>query len=193
MANHRGLTAEQWTELRAAYESGESVSALSRKYGVRRHTIAARSQREAWTVQPTVQVDTKAVQRNAQATVISLATRKVVEQAVADGMVEAVAAELTEALQLHSSIELLMLKFAEDTLKRSLGADGTVPLREGTHTSEAGERKDAMAAAAMAIDKSRELRGKRPGVPTVDADAADGKPQVIEFVVVDGPEEQQAS
>jgi DNA-binding transcriptional regulator YdaS (Cro superfamily) len=44
----RGLTSEQWAVVRERYEAGETVTALSESYGIRRATIADRAKRERW-------------------------------------------------------------------------------------------------------------------------------------------------
>jgi len=181
----RGLTPEQWAEARKAYESGESEQALSKRLSVDRKTIRTRKVREAWIPHVEAQVgkaESEAIRQTVRSNVIDMASRRAIDDAQADGTIDAIAAEVKSGLALHGTIELLALSFAQQTLQMAVDRK----LRRGKNSSEANERKDAMAAVALAIEMSREIAGKRPGTPSVATDDA-AKPRGLRFIGV--PEE----
>lgn len=197
----KGLTPAQWAEVRKAYETElppPSIATLSKRFGVKRDTIQRhRDDIEQpggpWvpngqSIGQMTDRQRAAVTERARAKVIDIGTRQAVDTAISSGAMQKIAESAVAQAVNYAELEALMIEFAKDTLERALGKDPKKTLRSGTHTSEAGERKDAMTAAQIAIDKSREMRGKRPGVPSIAAeDEDDGKATKIIFEIDAAP------
>ena len=184
-AKRKPLTPKQWAEMRAAFEAGESEASLSRRFVVDRKTIRSRRAREQWIPHVSAQVgkaEATTIRDRAKAQVIDIATKRAVEAAVEDGSIAAAAAAIVADVQSgllrHAEIERHLLDLALDTVQRSI--DGR--LRPGVTSSEAAERKDAVAAARMAIDLSRDIAGLRPGQASDSAAARASKPTALRFL-----------
>ncbi len=177
----RGLTPEQHAEARESFFRGEAVRAIARRMGLRYATLIAMRDRERWTVSPSVSVPAPGtpaaaeMHRRAQSNVISMSSRRAVERAEQDGTIEAMAKELKNGLLLHAELEVMALAFAKDTINKATAGK----LRPGTHTSEAGERKDALAVVEAAIKLSREIAGKRSGTPSISAGVEDDSTRIV--------------
>lgn len=181
----RGPTLEQWLEIRSAYEAGESEASLSRRYGCERKTIRLRRGRESWTTQVATHLgrtERKAAVDKAKSQVIDIATRRAVETAETDGTMAQVVRELRDALVVHAELEFLALELSRDTLLKSKAG----LLRPGAHTSEAGERKDAIVTYETAVSVSRLIQGLRPGQASVPRQDV-AKPKSLRILVAPRP------
>jgi hypothetical protein len=162
-----------WQAIREAYAVGDTETAsLAKRFGCSERAIRNRRNAEKW---PTNADLAKTAANN----VISIKTRQAVEKVGA-----AVEEIVANGLLRHAEIETLLLDFAKDTIEAALGRrkhkNGNAHyLRQGTYTSEAGERKDAMTAACMAIEKSREIHGLRPGMPSTGDGNDDGRRRIV--------------
>lgn len=190
----RPISDEQWTEIRAAHAKGESDLSIAKRLGIHRNSIrnrrAADGKRgDPWIVQPDVRVaNPEAVQRQAQAKVIDLATRRALEQAEQSGVVadiaDAVAAELLAtqtAAKLAGEYMVSILKDAK--------AGKIAPASSPGEQTKADVAKAVMSAYRTFQTTVRENHGLRPGTPSIPKDTdGDGKPAIIELEIVDGPQ-----
>lgn len=181
----RGLSSEQWLEVRKAYEAGESVSALSKRFKIRRPTIDGRIRREGWTVQPTVQVHgtAKAIQQRAQSKVIDIATGKAIDSLVESGAISGVAEAVAEELIATSTAGRLAAQAMVAMLTKL--KDGLIkPASEPGEQNEAQVYKDAMSAYRTfqtTVRENHALAKTQPSIPRDDSSSKVGK---VRFVVV---------
>lgn len=177
---NRGLSDEQWVKVREKFEQGAAVAALSREYDIRRATIAARAKREAWTVQPTVHMDSvtqKAVQQTAQAKVIDIASRRVIEQMEQSGALAEQVRAIDALLQMQVPLYAKAAKLIDATLDRAISGD----LKLGVTQGETTALSDLLGALSKFSKDTRTGAGIREGTPTVgDAQVTDSR---FEFVV----------
>lgn len=183
-----------WPEIRKAYEAGESIASLSRRFSVRRHTIAARAQKECWTVQPTVHMDAKtakAVQAKAQSNVIDIATKKVVEEFQASGDPEKMAATIAERLKAVAKLDLLALQLLERGFERALKLGVKDPetnklvegaLILGDHQGETTAINDLLNAKSRLLRDLRLDGGLKDGTPS--AESVDPEEQKVDQLVL---------
>ncbi len=148
----REAHAYNWLAIRRDHAQGMSVSAIARKYKLRRQTIQDRAKSERW------------ADRNGQlaAEATSIAISK-----AADQVAETVAEGLIEGLIRHAEIETLLLDVAKLALTKATTCDFKMVGDGKTTDVEAMER--AVNAASKAIDKSREIHGLRSGDKSVSA------------------------
>ena len=176
----RGLREDQWQQVRKRWESGASEASLAREFGVDRETVRRRRRREAWMPQATPQLgqhEAKAIHQRATAEVIDMATRQVVDAAISDGTVSKITQDMKRGLDRHDAIVEQMLDVAEFTMRKAM--------ERSFERGEAAQIRDAVLTAALAVDKSREIKGKKPGDLSVDADRKSGPPDIVRLVVVD--------
>lgn len=185
----RGLTPEQWVEVRAAYEAGDTIVALSERFGVRRQTIQQRRDREAWTVRPTVQMDgdARTVQRRAQAQVIDIGTRRAVEQLESSGVIKVISEAAVDELRATSQASKLAAEYTLEMLRRAVNGEIQPAMSPGEQT-EADVARSVLMAYNLFTKTVRENAGIRPGTATVDERPASSgitiKHQRIETVKV---------
>ncbi len=166
-----------WEEIRAAYAAGiVEPTQLAKRFGCSARSIRRRRVAEKW---PTTTDAIQAVTAN----VIDIKTRAALER-VGDEVEKAVASGLLH----HAELEELLLELAKTTLKRAIGSK----LRAGTHTSEASEIKDAIAAAMLALQASREINGRRTGEKSVEDDRVTDRTFRFVLPAVAPPKEQTA-
>jgi hypothetical protein len=202
----KGLTAAQWLEVRKAYETEEptpTITALSVRFGVKRETIGRHRDDKKQPGGPWIPkvglspANADAVASLAQAktlaTVTDIASRRAVADMEADGTLAKLTLETRTAMELAARIELRVLQLVDQRTRRALVTDPKgmadpdtgeilMPLRGGSHTSEAGETKDLVAAANLANEMSRTMRGLRPGDSSIDEE--DKKRKFRRFIFV---------
>lgn len=174
----RGLTPEQWAEVRKAYEAGESVLSLSKKHGVQRQTIMGRRDRETWTIRSTTHVsgrtEQRAVRERAQSKVIDIASRRVVEKLDTSGALDAMAADIARAVADNAPMVLKLNRLVNLYADFALGEGKSESLRmkPSEKQSHADVLKALVGAMQIGIAATREVAGLRPGQSS--AMAADG-------------------
>jgi hypothetical protein len=178
----RGLSVERWAEVRKAYEAGESVLSLSKRFGIRRPTIDAHRDKETWIVHPTVQMHgeaAKTVQARAQAQVIDIATKRVVEKMEESGALDAHAQAIDTLLQIQAPLYAKAAKLIEKTLDKAIG--GT--LRLGVTQGETTAVTDILNALSKFSTETRKGAGLRDGTPTVASENEDDR-RIEEAVLI---------
>jgi len=182
----RGLTPEQWTEARAAYERGESIASLAKRFGVKRDTVAGRRDREAWVIgQGTGQgighvpgrTEQRVVRERAQGQVIDMASRRVVEHLASSGAIDTMAAGIAAAVAANAPMALKLNRLVELYVDVALGeqAADSLYMEPSDKQSHADVLKALVGSMQIAIAATREVAGLRPGQSS--ASAADGKPK----------------
>jgi len=168
----RGLTSDQWVEVRAAYEAGASILGLSQKWGVARTTIIAHRDTEAWTIQPQPTgvgpslADRRRVRDQTQAKVIDLASRRAVEVMTQTGQIDS----LAKVLGRHAQLSIKLTDVMDLYLDMAVGK---IPVDENGERinlvppSEKQNHFDVLNALVSAfknaIAATRDAGGLRPG------------------------------
>ena len=176
----RGLSAEQWQQVRKRWEAGASEASLAREFGVDRETVRRRRRREAWMPQAMPQLgrhEAEAIHQRATAEVIDMATRQVVDSAIENGTVSKIAKDVKRGLDRHDAIIEQMLDVGQLAMQKAL--NGSLQRGEATWI------RDAVSAAALAIEKSREIAGRKLGDPSIEETRKDGPADIVRLVVVD--------
>jgi len=175
----RGLTPEQWAEVRPAFEGGESILSLAKRFGVKRDTIAARRDREAWVIGHDVghmpnREQQRVVRDRAQGQVIDIASRRVVEKLDTSGALDAMASDIARAVADNAPMVIklnrLINLYADFALGE--GKPESLCMRPSEKQSHADVLKALVGAMQIGIAATREVAGLRPGQSS--AMAADG-------------------
>jgi hypothetical protein len=209
----RGLTSEQWAHVRAAYERGESILSLSKRFGVKRDTIAARRDKDCWVIggvdgaaagspighMPNREA-VRIVREQTQGKVIELASRKAVDQMVEAGAVDQIAADIALAVATHGRLGRKITALLEQYVDFGLGEGPTKQVKNGeklpiapnimpgTNQSHADVIRSLVAAGEGAVHLVREIAGLRPGQPSSSAHSAKNKQQRLVFEDTDAAE-----
>lgn len=191
----RGLTPEQWTEVKTAYEGGEPIASLSRRFSIRRNTISDRAKREGWTVQPTVQLDgsgkskAQTVQERAESKVIDMTAHAGFKRAQETGAVDAIAQAVTQDAQTYADLADLR-RDAVSYMKQVVAdakADKITPASSPGEQTKADVAKAVMAAVKTLSSTLREDLGRVRGQPTIPTDDKKDKVEKIKFTIVREP------
>jgi hypothetical protein len=174
-----GLNAETKAEARRRYEGAEPLASIARSLNCHRTSLVRLRNAEGWVVSASVlevaQVGAN-VTRRAQAQVIDMATRQVVEQAVESGVVEQTANDLQQSLESHARLSSNLLAFAESVLADARA--GNYELPKGQTIAQYANEVAELIAKAIAI--SRDVAGKRPGQASASQNADSNEPIRIE-------------
>lgn len=184
----RGLTAEQWTEARKAYEAGESEASLSRRYGTDRKTIRLHRVREQWTPQVTPQVgraEIKEIHERTKARVIDIGTRQAVEVAVKSGAVDEIADNVASELRNTVLAARIAGEYAVNLLTQAHNGEIEPASMPGEQTV-ADVFKSMMSGYKLFASTTREIAGLRPGMPSLPSEDDMAIPSIELFGV--GPE-----
>jgi hypothetical protein len=158
----RGPSINLRKKARDLYESGESIAAVSRATGIRRQTLCKLRDKEGWQVRPSVQVDartTKTVQQRAQAQVIDITTRRVVDEVVDSGIIGMQADLIARTIEEHAVLAAEMVAYAREVI-----ADARAGRIEIPRTQTTADLANAVAGiVARAISISRDVAGLRSG------------------------------
>lgn len=162
-----------WNEIQAAYEGGETnISALSKRFGVKRDTIAKRRDAEKWATKGQI-ADA------ARSNVIDLATRKAIEQLGGEESIVAdAAAAIENNLRAIGPLYAKAAKLLDRTLERALrlgqkddsGQFVKDALILGDHQGETTAVSDILNALSKFTRDNRLDAGLKEGTPTADAD-----------------------
>jgi transposase-like protein len=163
----RGLTPEQWAEVRSAFESGESIKSLAARFGVKRDTIAARRDRAPWVIKPGTPIghvpgiaEARAVREQVKSNVVAIASHESYKRLEESGVIE----DMIHGFEMDVKFERELLEFASAVLEKARSGR----LRPGAITSEAAESKDVVAMGKTALEVRRLGAGKTAGEPTVE-------------------------
>lgn len=178
MGDRRGLTPEQWSEVRTAYESGEAVLAIAKRLGARRQTIMDRAKRELWTAQPTAHVSGPEVRKTAQRKVIDMVSRQAVDVAKSSGLTDEIGKSVAAELLATAEAGRLAAEYTIDILKRAKSGEIKPAAIHGVQT-DVGVYKDAMAGYRTFVGTVRENAGIERGEASVGSDADADKSIVI--------------
>jgi hypothetical protein len=195
------LTADQWAEIKKAYEAGESESALAERFKVDRKTIRARKRREAWIPQVIPHVgkaESRAINERATAKVIDIATGKAIDRMEKSGKLDDISDALALGLAKHTGIATKLMD-AADQLLADFVADKDSELastREGSgrdviiRQGRAELFNQIVSGVRNAVAVSRDIAGIRPGMPSVgDGETSD---DLFRFEDAVDPKEQTA-
>jgi hypothetical protein len=173
----QGLAPEALAQARKAYEGGEPMASVARRLDIRRPTLIAardrdRDRGDPWIVQASVQVsptDVRAIQERAKSNVINMATRQAMEDAVANGTVSRMKAQIENDLKRHGKLAKMLMDYAEQMLQKGIDGDIT--------PSEKQSAADVFNAVIMgvgrAIEKSRQIGGLQDGDASADSTGED--------------------
>ena len=164
----RGLREDQWQLVSQRWAAGESEASLAREFGIDRETIRRRRRREAWMPQATPQLgqhEAKAIHQRATAQVIDMATREAVDS-VRIRTVSKIAKDVLRGLDRHDAIIEQMLDVAQLATLKILNSE--LARGEASQTVILSPRAQSRRAAT-----SRDVRGKRPGDPSVEEERQD--------------------
>ena len=117
---HMALTDAQWAELKKAYEGGESVLSLAKRFPVSRPTIIAHRDKAGWTLQPNLQVsktEARALRERTTAKVIDIATGKAIDRMEKSGKLDDLSDTLAVGLAKHTSIASRLMDAADKLLE----------------------------------------------------------------------------
>lgn len=183
----RGLTDEQWGELRRAYEAGDSIVSLSKRFGVSRPTIMVHRDRGAWILQPSLQcqltkTDAKSVRERATAQVIDIATKRAVEKIEQSGGLDEQVAAVEDLLRMQAPLYAKAAKLINVTLDKAISGE----LRLGVTQGETTAVTDILNALSKFSKDTRTGAGLRDGTPTVNGEGeVDQRVDEIVLVVRD--------
>lgn len=165
-----------WSEIQAAYEGGETnISALAKRFGVKRDSIAKRRDKENWATKGQI-ADA------ARSNVIDLATRKAIEQLGGeDAVVADAAAAIATNLQAIGPLYAKAAQLLDRTIDRALrlgqkDKEGNFvkdALILGDHQGETTAVSDILNALSKFTRDNRLDAGLKEGTPTSDASRTD--------------------
>jgi hypothetical protein len=185
----RGLKPEQWAEVRKAYESGEAVLSISKRFGARRQTIMDRAKRETWTAQPTAHVSGPEVAKTVHRNVIDIASRRALStpqgKAAVEAATEAVAVAAEELLATVTAARKAAT-YINDLLDKALNGE-IIPASAPGEQTDADVAKSVMTAYRTFTTTVRENAGVKVGAPSVPRDDAAEKVDKIKFRIVREP------
>jgi len=170
MARRMNPSSEKIPEARRAYERGESMLSISRRFSIRRQTLMKIRDRECWIVDPSAQRDERvcaeeaqAVRKRVTAQVIDIATRQALEKpetvVAIDDLAEALRRQSALASKLMTLTENLVDAVSSGEVEPAFHSSRATLIAE---TVSAAERAQAFArtAAGLKAGESSELRDK---------------------------------
>lgn len=184
----RGLSPEQWAEVRKSYEAGDSEAALSRRFKVDRKTIRLRRTREQWIPQVSPQVgraEIKEIHERTKARVIDIGTRQAVEVAVKSGAVDEIADSIASELRNTVLAARIAGEYAVKLLTQAHNGEITPASMPGEQTV-ADVFKSMMSGYKLFASTTREIAGLRPGMPSLPSEDDAAIPSIELYAV--GPE-----
>jgi len=188
------LTEQQWAELRAAWESGASISALAKKYKTSRNTITARARGQAWerTEQVTERMlseqipDAHTITGAMRSKVIDIASRRAIERpevAASIGTVVAAMSDMAQALAATNEVSRLAAEYAKRMLEDGLAGK----LHPGEKQGPADVFKAVMAGYSTFVSTTRDNAGKKSGDPSVGEAVDPRQTYTVERLVINPP------
>jgi len=187
----RGLTPEQWVEARNGFLCGDSISALSERFGIRRQTIRDRATRERWMVDGGVQVDGRntgeplstTIAKRTMASVTDISIKRAMAQVEASGVVDSIAEELLATIRAKQSAARFIVAFLERAERGEI-----VPANMPAMRDESQVAKDIMGAYKIFSSTIREDAGIKPGTATLDTNANKKEATTIQWSDTDRAE-----
>jgi hypothetical protein len=161
------ISKEDRENARRIYEETGNISEVQRQTGISRPTIRKIMREELWTFHPPFQEESQpfqgtncvSVQQKAQAEVISIATRQVIENAQTAGLVDQQVDFIEESLKAHGELSAGLLAYAKEILADA--RSGNYHLPKGHTTAQYAH--DVAELIAKAISTSREAAGLKSG------------------------------
>lgn len=156
-----------WNEIQAAYEGGETnISALAKRFGVKRDSIAKRRDKDKWATKGQI-ADT------ARSNVIDLASRRALEKLGGEQAVEQIADEIVSAIKEIPALHAGAAQLLKRTLNRALGVEDpdekTSRLVLGDHQGETTAVSDILNAISKFTRDTRLDAGLKEGTATAEA------------------------
>jgi hypothetical protein len=174
-----------WDRIREDFEASPNANftSFARKYNTTRASIRAHAKADGWVAaknappqQPASNADV--IDMQARKTILALVQGK--KDATAHLTPDETLNQIADAIAQHTLLEGELLAYARRLLSRATKNE----LRPGRQTGEAEEARSVMTAIQTALELSRELRGLRPGTPSV-GDGDISRDPDIHFVLPD--------
>ncbi len=172
----KAMTPEQWAQVRAASEGGESDGSLVKRFGIARNTIKDRRKKEGWGTSENAQkraadrvadsVRQGSVMQAVRGNVIDMSSRKAWDRVVESGAVDHLANALSKQAEVCSELMDALLH----TIRDFRNGDITPSI----HQNKADVLNSLANATKNVVGVGRDVGGLRPGIPSTATSSDEG-------------------